>query len=359
MARTTDDHPATEQLPTLAHLADPSAPEHVRLAVIADPHVSPRAEGTPKLYHRSELRLETAFRDVNSRNVDAVLSVGDLTKDGAPWEFDRFDELLAILDAPFVAVPGNHDVRKTMDDWVEDDDRTPTETGVRRPLDRFEAAYTPGELPFCTSVGPVDIVGLNTASMPDGSLRESHGGALSEAELAWLDRTLGEAENPIVCCHHNTPGVTRQLDEFSARLPDGGPMPPTEEWSFFISNAEAFLEVLESHDVELVLTGHLHVPAIGRAKSIREITVPSTGSYPNASLLLDIGPTGTTVRYVPLVGPAGSAESNAARRNGTELSLLLERFSAAQLASFPLVVEASGETDRARQDDQRPTRQTN
>jgi len=326
-----------EHLPTLASLDRPSTTAHVRLGVIADPHVSPRAEGTPKLYHRSAERLETAFRDANARDVDAVLSVGDLTKDGAPWEFDRVDELLERLDAPFFAVPGNHDVRKDWDDWPEEADGRTAGTG---PLDRFEASYTPGRLPFSTSVGPVELVGLNTAAMPDGRLREDHDGALTGAELDWLDRTLATAETAVVCCHHNTPGVTGQLDEFGGRLPGGGEMPPTEEWSFFIRNADELLDVLKAHDAPLVLTGHLHVPATGQARGIREVTLPATGSYPNAYVLVDIGPDGTTVRYVPLVGPVGATESNVARRDGIEISRFLEQFSAVQLASLPLVDES-------------------
>ena len=44
---------------------------------------------------RQKADNRAAFADVGGRGVDHVVSVGDITKDGEPWNYERFDELLA------------------------------------------------------------------------------------------------------------------------------------------------------------------------------------------------------------------------------------------------------------------------
>lgn len=99
----------------LARLHQPQTAESARFAVVADPHIATQAEGTAKLYGHTETHLQLAFEDIAERNTDAVLCVGDLTKDGEPRNFDAFDALLDTVSVPFYAVPDNHDVPKTSD----------------------------------------------------------------------------------------------------------------------------------------------------------------------------------------------------------------------------------------------------
>jgi hypothetical protein len=56
---------------------------------------------------------------------------------------DIDDDLLADLTAPFVAVPGNHDVPKTFDDHRS------------ASRGRFVDHYTPGSLPYHRRIGGV------------------------------------------------------------------------------------------------------------------------------------------------------------------------------------------------------------
>jgi Icc protein len=269
--------------PVLACFARPTGPR-TTLAVVADPHVAARATGTWKVFHRTEARLQAAIREANRLDVDGVVFLGDLTKDGTPEEFDRVEDLLSELRVPFVAVPGNHDVQKA------NTSETPS-------IEAFEAAYTPGSLPFCERVGGVDLIGLNSASMPDGSLSETHAGAVSADQLAWLDSTLAEAENPVVTLHHTVSGASSFTEELG------------DEEHYRIRNPAPFVDVLAAHEVSLVLSGHVHWPVVSQLRRTYELTAPAACSFPQASLLVSVEPQGTTVSMVPLTDRAGYMEA--------------------------------------------------
>jgi 3',5'-cyclic AMP phosphodiesterase CpdA len=319
----------TRQSPdaTLARLSSPSVDDRTRIAVVADPHVSPRAEGTPMVYHRSGERLRTALDDAEARGVDAMVSAGDLTKDGAPWEYEFLDEILEGLETPFFSVPGNHDMPKAPVEEYEygDDHETPA-------LERFERRYAPGDgFPFVERVGGVDVVGLNTASMPDGSLARSHDGRVSDEQVEWLGDTLGGLETPLVLMHHNTPAMFDQFRELRERShPEMGDPP-------VLRNPEPLVETLTDHGVPLVVTGHLHNVGVAETGPVREVTTPATGSFPQAYLLFEFDESGTTVRYVPVADLDGMTEAHHARRTGGPKSAGYTSFASIRLARMPLL----------------------
>ena len=314
------------ELLTLARLDRPVAAERTRFAVVADPHISPDETGTSKLYHRGVERLRRAFADAESRNVDAVLSVGDLTKDGAPEEYAQFDECLDDLTVPFLAVPGNHDAPKASTDVYQygDDHDTP-------PIDQFVAQYTTGRLPFHIRLGGVDMLGLNTASTPDGDLKRSHDGKVSADQLDWLDERLDELDSAVVLMHHNTPAMYEQLRTYADAVHPEMGMPPT------MQNPDQLVETLQRHEVPVVLTGHLHLPSVAETGAVREVTAPATCSYPQGYLLVDVSPDGTVIEYVSVADSEEMAEAHAERRTGGDTSQALAAISAIRLASAPLV----------------------
>jgi len=114
----------------LARCRRPAADRTTRLALVADTHV----------HAGNETWLRRAVADVADRDVDAVLHAGDLSGDGRPEEFDRFDAAVADLSAPLYVVPGNHDPLKSFNDH-------PT-----HPFDAFGERYPPGSL--LVEVGP-------------------------------------------------------------------------------------------------------------------------------------------------------------------------------------------------------------
>lgn len=317
---------------TVARFEEPTVADPTRIAVVADAHVTPRAEGTPMVYHRSADRLRTALDDVDRRGVDAVLSAGDLTKDGAPEEYDLLDEILADYDRPFVSVPGNHDVPKAPTDEYEygDDHETP-------PVERFERRYAPDGYPFVERIGGVDVVAVNTASQPDGSLRRTHDGAVDPADLSWLETALADADSPVVLMHHNTPAM---YDQFRSHREAGHPemgLPPV------LRDPDPLMEVLTTADAPLVVTGHLHNLGVARTGPTREVTTPATGSFPQGYLLFEFDTDGTVVRYVPVADVDGMTEAHGARSGDGPTSAGYASFAAVRLACLPLVDEFDGE----------------
>jgi len=300
----------------MARLARPTAETPTRLAVVSDVHLSVNEHGTRKVFHRTEERLRTAVEDANALGVDGVLLGGDLTKDGERADFERFDEVLAGLEPPFVAIPGNHDVPKAFDDHPVPG------------LDRFAERYTPGELPFVTRFGGVDLVCLDSETMPDGSLAETWEGRVSAAQLEWLRDTLPDVPNPVVCVHHNL----SRLPEVAAF--EGYPW----EW-YPILNAEELVEGLSAHDVPLVLSGHHHLPATSFTRGVREIVAPATCSFPQAYLLVDVDSEGTTVWLVPLADRDGIREAYTYARKGGATDRGILEMALTRLERFPLVSE--------------------
>ena len=88
---TDDFDPGVHPGAVLARLEQPTAATKTRIAVVADPHVGVRTDGTSKLFDRSEHHFRNALADASERDVDAVVSVGDLTKDGEEYNYDDVD----------------------------------------------------------------------------------------------------------------------------------------------------------------------------------------------------------------------------------------------------------------------------
>lgn len=304
----------------LAAIEDLTAPEPVRVAAIADPHVSTGAEGTSKLFERTLAHFEAAIEDVRARDVDVVVSPGDLTKDGEPWNVSAVEDVLQTLSVPFYAVPGNHDVPKDGDDHDT--------VGV----ESFANQFGTGSYPFHETVGQVDLFGLNSSGDAN-RLTDTHDGYVDSSQRNWLEASLEDSESSIVLVHHNLASVTAQLRRHRKMVAEEMAIPPT------MRDIEGFVDVLAEGDVSLVLTGHFHLPLTGVDRGVREIAVPTTCSFPQSYLLLEITANGTEIRLIPICGTDGLelAHDRRVRDSGTARGLT--SIGAARLASMPLAVE--------------------
>jgi predicted phosphodiesterase len=270
--------------PVLAHLGYPRPDTPTRLFVAADAHLSPTAAGTWKVFHRSEIRLRTAVDRANDLAVDAFVFLGDLTRDGRDREYAAADEVLSGLSAPLISIPGNHDVPKRWDDYV-----APTATA-------FGERYGLGRYPFHAEVGGLNLLCLDTASA-GGRLTDTHEGEVSAATLDWLRRTIQEVDYPVVALHH----LLSHPRHHVGRFPDGD--------FYRVRNHAPLRAALSTRDDVLTLSGHLHLPTATTRDGVRELVAPSTCSFPPAGLVLEAGPTGTTVRLVPLASRHGTTEA--------------------------------------------------
>jgi len=58
------------------------------------------------------------IEQINALEPDFVWHLGDVATHGKPEEFDSYFEIAAGIDVPMVAIPGNHDVRDSLDVYV-------------------------------------------------------------------------------------------------------------------------------------------------------------------------------------------------------------------------------------------------
>jgi Icc protein len=293
----------------MARLPGVTAPEPTRLAVLADPHLAARAEGTWKCYHRTGTFLRRAVEGIRAVDPAATLVAGDLTKDGEAYNFDRYDRLVEPL-ARTLTVPGNHDVPKAYVDHEV------------MPVEAFADRYADGGYPFRERVGGVDVFCLDSATAPDGSLRDTWGGRVSRSQLEWLAAELDDARFPVVLVHHNL---------FAQPEHDAG------FWTNFpLENADELLDVLAGRGPVLVCSGHHHVPSHRRDGAVHEIVAPALCSYPPSYLVVDVGPEGTVVRRVPVTTPAERTEVYALGATGTDLGQAVVELAAERVGSEPL-----------------------
>ena len=168
-------------------------------------------------------RVLAAARDRYGRP-DLVVASGDLTDDGSHEASERLGERLRALEAPVVAVPGNHD-----------DPRVVAEV------------FGPAE----ALVGAWRVVGIDT-SRP----RQMHGTADPDAVAARLDAL---DDRPTLLVLHHPPTA-----------------PSTNPW-FQLDGAAELVEVLaRRRHVKAVLGGHLHQPFEAEVDGVPVLGGPST-----------------------------------------------------------------------------------
>jgi 3',5'-cyclic AMP phosphodiesterase CpdA len=156
------------------------------IAQLSDPHVRPE-----NMLYRGVVDSNTMFaaavRHVNSLDPlpDLVLLSGDLVDKGTPEEYAMLRKLLAQLEAPVLAIPGNHDDREVF----------------RRAFS--DQAYLPATGPINYAVGDrgaVRIIAL------DVTIPGRHHGAVEEAGTHWLEAALAaEPDRPTIIMMHQPP----------------------------------------------------------------------------------------------------------------------------------------------------------
>ena len=183
---------------------------HIKIAHISDIHVGSN--------HFVSNLLNRAIMEINEMEPDVVLVSGDLTNEGFRQEYSAVGAYLGnIRCEKMVVIPGNHDSRNV--GYVHFEDLF----GLRN-----SALYMPG----------VTIVALDS-SQPD--LNE---GRLGRQNYRWIaERFTNPNDFKIVVLHHHLI-----------------PLPGTGRERNIIEDAGDFLELLVSEGVDLVLSGHKHVP---------------------------------------------------------------------------------------------------
>ena len=199
------------------------------------PHYEPAAAGVEEL--------------VAERRPDLVVVSGDLTQRARAGQFRQARRFLEGLGLPFLAVPGNHDV--------------PMYRFWERLFDRY-GAY---RRHFSTDLEPVfvddemEVVGFNTAFN-----MTIDNGRFTGRQLAGVGERFGSGRS----------GAVQQAPGEPAHPVSGTPvriavahhplaaLPELMGWRTARRSDEALAAFAEA-GVDLVLSGHVHVAAVGRA----------------------------------------------------------------------------------------------
>lgn len=172
---------------------------------------------------------------------------GDLADTPSEAAYVHLTALLAALEIPFVAIPGNHDDRALMRSALPHEHATPG-----------------GALNFTRNVGGIDIL------LVDSSVAGTPHGTLDDATPAWLDTTLAQSTTrPELLFLHHPPFVCGIAHMDVQNL----------------SNAGDLAKVVHLHDrARLVAAGRVH-----RATRTQFAGVPATTCpAPNHAVALDL-----------------------------------------------------------------------
>jgi Icc protein len=198
----------------------------LRIVQISDIHVGSGL-------FRPEL-LDAAIEETNALEPDLVAIAGDLTMEGYRWEFEEAKGYLDRLECEnVVVIPGNHDAKNV---------------GYRH----FEEFFGLREGAVTVNVpeGEAKIVALDSTK-PD--LDE---GEIGREHYAWIDSEFRNwARGPkIVIVHHHilaVPGTGRDVNN----LRDAGDV----------------MAIFRELKVDMVLSGHRHVPYVWSISGVRVV----------------------------------------------------------------------------------------
>lgn len=188
-----------------------------------------------------------AVAEINSLKPDMIILTGDLTNNGYYTQFQQASKYLEMFENPLFAVPGNHDVRnlgyQTFEELI----------GERSWKLTMDNNFT--------------VIGLDSGS-PD-----ENRGHIGGPQHMWLEHQLDECvvkeQFSIVALHHHVISI-----------------PQTGRERNVLSDAGDILKTLTTHDVDLILSGHKHVPNIWK---INNTIVANAGSLCSRKLRGKIG----------------------------------------------------------------------
>ena len=186
------------------------------IAQISDVHV-----GGPR--YREDL-LRTAIEEINAAGPDLVVVAGDVTDDGYPDQYPQAKQELAKIEcANVVLVPGNHDARNV--GYVQFEDTFGTRDSRLR----------------------LELGGMTVAVVAvDSSKPDLDEGEIGREHYAWICEGFGGgADLRVFVCHHHLmpiPGTGRERNQ--------------------VLDAGDVLALLRRCEVDVVLSGHRHVPYV-------------------------------------------------------------------------------------------------
>jgi Icc protein len=201
--------------------------------------------------------LEATIEETNALEPDLVAVVGDLTMEGYRWEFEGAKDYLDRLECPNVIVAmGNHDAKNV---------------GYRHFEEFFGIRESSIVIPSPEGDAKVVVLDSTKPDLDEGEVGREHYG--------WLDSEFrGWDQGPrILMIHHHilaVPGTGRDVNN----LRDAGDV----------------MAILRELKVDMVLSGHRHVPYVWSISGVRIVhsgtvsTMRVRGTMPPSYNVIDI-----------------------------------------------------------------------
>ena len=193
----------------------------LRIAQISDIHCG-ESSFDPKM-------MASAVERINKMDPDVVVIVGDLTAAGYEWEFEQAAEWIGQIEHPKIVVPGNHDSRNV--GYIH------FEHLFGERFSHYRRAFEPERAERLGATG-YTIVAV------DSSEPDLNDGRVGREHYPWIKNGFAEPDDiKIFVIHHHLvsiPGTGRERN--------------------IILDAGDVLAELTQLDIDVVLSGHKHVP---------------------------------------------------------------------------------------------------
>ncbi|MDP3623989.1 MAG: metallophosphoesterase [Methanobacteriaceae archaeon] len=204
----------------------------VLIAHLSDLHVG--------AHNHVEKTLLDSIDQVNNLNPDLIVLTGDLTDNGYYLEFLKVNDYLALFENPVMVVPGNHDARHVGNET-------------------FEEIFHNRSGTLSNDTDDLTVIGLDS-SEPDLDY-----GKVGRPQQVWMEDELLKAQKnnqyKIIALHHHII-----------------PVPKTGRERNVLADAGDILHSLTNNNVDLVISGHKHVPHVWKLQNTVFVTAGTVSS---------------------------------------------------------------------------------
>jgi 3',5'-cyclic AMP phosphodiesterase CpdA len=232
-----------------------------RVVFVSDSHLSARVP-------QSDLNWSAVVRYVRQAGPDLVVHAGDLSLDGAhdPADLAYARSRLDLLDVPWLAVPGNHDVGDNPSCPGPGQEGIDTEH-----RERWLAAVGPDW--WAADAGGWRLIGVNAQMFGSGLAAEAKQWAWLESELS----AVPDASRVALVTHKPVAAAEAELAAAPA-------------YRFVPAGARQQLAgLLRLRHIDLVVSGHVHQYRLLRRDGATHLWVPTTWAVLPDSAQVSIG----------------------------------------------------------------------
>jgi Icc protein len=231
----------------------------LKVLQVSDCHVSADPEAVYRT-RNADRNVRSLLPAMRAWNPDVILLTGDVSEDASPAAYSRVADMLGEIDAPLLALPGNHDDPRIMQNHFR---------------------QGPWDGPF------VQEAGSWLLALMDSTVRGRVSGCIQQQDLDRLDAQLdaSSADFVLVALHHQ-------------------PVPVNAPWidRYALENPDVFFKGLDRDlRIRCITWGHIHHDFRSKRKGADLLGAPSAAanSLPETERFT-LDPAGPACRWLEL-----------------------------------------------------------